>query len=118
MKPILTKWLSTADERYCFLAVNGTLQPIAYNKFVVGNANASAGKRRRQKRKTFSETDLKKLNQEFQENPLPNVFRLEELAKELGIEYKRIKVWFCNKRQTVKNEMAKNGSGDIGSGDR
>lgn len=112
MKPILEKWLSTAEERYCYLAMNGTLQPVVYNKFVVGNALAASaannGNKKRQKRATFSEGHLSRLNAEFADNPLPNVFRMEELAKELDIEYRRVKVWFCNKRQNVKNEQIKN----------
>ena len=105
--PVLRQWLSTADERYCFLAMNGSLQPVVYNKFVVGTALASSmGTKKRQKRATFSEAALQRLNREFGENPLPNVFRMEELSKETGIEYKRVKVWFCNKRQTMVKNVA------------
>ncbi len=32
--------------------------------------------------------------------------RLEELSRELGLDYKTVRVWFCNKRQLTKNRAA------------
>ena len=33
--------------------------------------------------------------------------RLEEISKDVGLDYKTVRIWFCNKRQMVKNQSAK-----------
>lgn len=72
------------------------------NKFVSGNALSSATKRR-QKRTVFPVEAVKVLTDEFESNRRPNAFHMTELAKQLGLEYKAVRVWFCNKRQSTKN---------------
>ncbi len=59
---------------------------------------------RRQKRTTFAPETLKRLNDEFEAQPSPNAFHMRELAKELGLDFKNVRVWFCNRRQNWKQQ--------------
>ena len=83
------------------MSTGGNLVPVIYNRFVVGTALASATKKR-QKRTTFSPEIIKRLKEEFAENNAPNAYRMNELGTELGLDYKAVRIWFCNRRQELK----------------
>merc|ERR1712164_85180 len=57
----------------------------------------------RVKRRTAEEVDY--LEKSFLENPLPNEVRRVQIAKILGIEERKVMIWFQNKRQRMKQRM-------------
>lgn len=101
LKPLISNWLTTADERYCYLSTTGALEPLNFNRYVLGKTVA-AQKRKRQKRTKIPIQCVDRLNRQFEQDPLPNQYRLNEIANELGMDYKTVKIWFRNKRQQSK----------------
>ncbi|TRY74453.1 hypothetical protein TCAL_10096 [Tigriopus californicus] len=101
LKPLISSWLTTADERYCYLSTSGALEPLNFNRYVLGKTVA-AQKRKRQKRTKIPTQCVDLLNRHFEQDPLPNQYRLNEIAIELGMDYKTVKIWFRNKRQHSK----------------
>ena len=84
---LLQEWLSTADQRYCYLSSGGALVPVLFNKFVVGMAGADAQNRKR-KRTTFAPETVQALNREFEVNSTPNQFRY--MCEEIRFRF----LWF------------------------
>ena len=55
------------------------------------------------KRRTAEEVEY--LEKSFLENPLPDEVRRTEIAKILGIQERKVMIWFQNKRQRMKQKM-------------
>ena len=63
---------------------------------------ASSGKSRRRNRTCFSRHQMERLEELLEENRYPDVYRREEIARELDLEEDVIRVWFKNRRAKAK----------------
>ena len=70
---------------------------------------ASSGKSRRRNRTCFSQHQMERLEELLEEDRYPDVYRREEIARELDLEEDVIRVWFKNRRAKVK-KVKKRGS--------
>ena len=61
------------------------------------------GRGGKMKRRTAEEVEY--LEKSFLENPLPNEVQRTEIAKILGIQERKVMIWFQNKRQRMKQKM-------------
>ena len=59
---------------------------------------------KRGSRQTYQKTQIKKLEAFFSENHYPQKEDRARLAKELGLETNKVKVWFQNRRSKWKKE--------------
>ena len=62
----------------------------------------SNGKSRRRNRTCFSRNQMERLEELLEENRYPDVYRREEIARELDLEEDVIRVWFKNRRAKAK----------------
>uniref|UniRef100_A0A493TX07 POU domain protein n=1 Tax=Anas platyrhynchos platyrhynchos TaxID=8840 RepID=A0A493TX07_ANAPP len=81
LKPVLEKWLSEAELR---------------NQ--EGQQNLMEFRRT-----SFTPQAIEALNAHFEKNALPTGQEITEIAKELNYDREVVRVWFCNRRQTLKN---------------
>ena len=70
---------------------------------------ASSGKSRRRNRTCFTQHQMERLEELLEENRYPDVYRREEIARELDLEEDVIRVWFKNRRAKAK-KVEKRGS--------
>lgn len=82
MRPILENWIQSKEEE------------------TGGGGNKYQKKRR--KRTSFSPEYVQMLNECFQKNPKPNLEEMQEIASKINLDLTTVKVWFCNKKQTIK----------------
>ena len=82
MRPILENWIQSKEEE------------------TGGGGNKYQKKRR--KRTSFSPEYVQLLNECFQKNPKPNLEEMQEIANKINLDLTTVKVWFCNKKQTMK----------------
>ena len=64
-----------------------------------------AGRRARRNRTCFTKQQMDRLEELLQENRYPDVYRREEIAKELDLKEEVIRVWFKNRRAKAKREQ-------------
>ncbi|XP_067992815.1 LOW QUALITY PROTEIN: POU domain, class 6, transcription factor 1 [Melanerpes formicivorus] len=91
LKPVLEKWLSEAELR------NQEGQQNLL-EFVGGEPS-----KKRKRRTSFTARPSRPLNAYFEKNSLPTGQEITEIAKELNYDREVVRVWFCNRRQTLKN---------------
>ncbi|NXA43366.1 PO6F1 factor, partial [Eudromia elegans] len=91
LKPVLEKWLSEAELR------NQEGQQNLL-EFVGGEPS-----KKRKRRTSFTPQAIEALNAHFEKNALPTGQEITEIAKELNYDREVVRVWFCNRRQTLKN---------------
>ncbi|NXD17336.1 PO6F1 factor, partial [Nothocercus nigrocapillus] len=91
LKPVLEKWLSEAELR------NQEGQQNLL-EFVGGEPS-----KKRKRRTSFTPQAIEALNAYFEKNALPTGQEITEIAKELNYDREVVRVWFCNRRQTLKN---------------
>ncbi|XP_054033455.1 POU domain, class 6, transcription factor 1 [Dryobates pubescens] len=91
LKPVLEKWLSEAELR------NQEGQQNLL-EFVGGEPS-----KKRKRRTSFTPQAVEALNAYFEKNSLPTGQEITEIAKELNYDREVVRVWFCNRRQTLKN---------------
>ncbi|KOX70658.1 POU domain, class 6, transcription factor 2 [Melipona quadrifasciata] len=59
--------------------------------------------KKRKRRTSFTPQALELLNAHFDRNTHPNGNEITNLAQRLGYDREVIRIWFCNKRQSLKN---------------
>ncbi|XP_044612032.1 POU domain, class 6, transcription factor 1 isoform X2 [Equus asinus] len=91
LKPVLEKWLNEAELRNQEGQQN-------LMEFVGGEPS-----KKRKRRTSFTPQAIEALNAYFEKNPLPTGQEITEIAKELNYDREVVRVWFCNRRQTLKN---------------
>ncbi|XP_052812177.1 POU domain, class 6, transcription factor 2-like [Mya arenaria] len=95
IKPVLERWMAEAEERY----KNG-MQNLT--EFI-----GSEPSKKRKRRTSFTPQALELLNKFFERNTHPSGAEMTELADKLNYDREVIRVWFCNKRQALKNTIKK-----------
>ncbi|XP_041366163.1 POU domain, class 6, transcription factor 2-like [Gigantopelta aegis] len=95
IKPVLERWMLEAEERY----KNGVQN---LTDFI-----GSEPSKKRKRRTSFTPQALEVLNQYFERNTHPSGSEMTELADKLSYDREVIRVWFCNKRQALKNTIKK-----------
>ncbi|CAF1122434.1 unnamed protein product [Rotaria sordida] len=105
IKPVLEKWMREAELKYGDRLKNGptNLQDL------VSDLNT----KKRKRRTSFTPQALEKLNDAFELNTHPSGTDMSTLAQELNYDREVIRVWFCNKRQALKNSAKKFKSNQI-----
>lgn len=95
IKPVLERWMKEAEERYKNGAQNLT-------EFI-----GTEPSKKRKRRTSFTPQALEILNQHFERNTHPSGAEMTELAEKLNYDREVVRVWFCNKRQALKNTIKK-----------
>ncbi|KAL5007440.1 hypothetical protein ScPMuIL_016246 [Solemya velum] len=95
IKPVLERWMLEAEERY----KNG-MQNLT--EFI-----GSEPSKKRKRRTSFTPGALEVLGQFFERNTHPSGAEMTELSEKLNYDREVIRVWFCNKRQALKNTIKK-----------
>jgi len=94
--PVLKEWMTETEKKYR----NGELR---VNDIVGMDCN-----KKRRRRTTFSTEEMDTLNMYFIDKTMhPSSFEMNQLAQQLNRDREVIRVWFCNKRQALKNEVKK-----------
>ncbi|XP_015240847.1 PREDICTED: POU domain, class 6, transcription factor 1 isoform X1 [Cyprinodon variegatus] len=91
LKPVLEKWLAEAEH----WNLKG---PQNLMEFVGGEPS-----KKRKRRTSFTPQAIEVLNSYFEKNSLPTGQEITEIARELNYDREVVRVWFCNRRQTLKN---------------
>ncbi|XP_052451071.1 POU domain, class 6, transcription factor 1 isoform X1 [Carassius gibelio] len=91
LKPVLERWLAEAE----LWNQKGQQNLI---EFVGGEPS-----KKRKRRTSFTPQAIEVLNTYFEKNSLPTGQEITEIAKELNYDREVVRVWFCNRRQTLKN---------------
>lgn len=92
--PVLKEWMAEAEKRYN----KGDLS--------LTDVTGSESSKKRKRRTSFSPGALEILNNFFTNistHPIPA--QMTELADKLNYDREVIRVWFCNKRQALKNTV-------------
>jgi len=89
--PALQSWLQEAKERH----KQGL--PVIVQEAADGKDN-----KKRKKRTVFNQETVNALNVEFDVQPSPSSQQLGFIADKMGLDKETVRVWFCNKRQTLK----------------
>ncbi|XP_043258835.1 POU domain, class 6, transcription factor 2 isoform X5 [Colletes gigas] len=93
IKPVLERWMKEAQERYK-RGVNHLTEFIGVEP-----------SKKRKRRTSFTPQALEMLNNHFDRNTHPNGNEITALAHRLGYDREVIRIWFCNKRQSLKNTL-------------
>ncbi|XP_067832842.1 POU domain, class 6, transcription factor 1 isoform X1 [Heptranchias perlo] len=109
IKPVLERWLTEAEVRHRAGIQNLT-------EFV-----GSEPSKKRKRRTSFTPQALEILTVHFEKNTHPTGQEMTEIAEQLNYDREVVRVWFCNKRQTLKNtikRLQQNDSTGAGSVER
>ncbi|XP_076180264.1 POU-domain protein pdm3 isoform X1 [Ptiloglossa arizonensis] len=93
IKPVLERWMKEAEERY-----NSGVNQLS--DFIGVEPS-----KKRKRRTSFTPQALEVLNNHFDQNTHPNGNAISALAQRLGYDREVIRIWFCNKRQSLKNNL-------------
>nr|XP_018911458.1 PREDICTED: POU domain, class 6, transcription factor 1 isoform X2 [Bemisia tabaci] len=93
IKPVLERWLKEAEERHRS-GQNHLTEFIGMEP-----------SKKRKRRTSFTPQALELLNAHFELNTHPSGTDITALAHQLGYEREVIRIWFCNKRQALKNTV-------------
>ncbi|XP_076750583.1 POU-domain protein pdm3 isoform X3 [Xylocopa sonorina] len=93
IKPVLERWMKEAEERH----KSGLHQLTDF----IGVETS----KKRKRRTSFTPQALELLNAHFERNTHPNGNEITNLAQRLGYDREVIRIWFCNKRQSMKNAV-------------
>jgi hypothetical protein len=93
------KWTST---EYYFFSLSLKNGPTNLQDLV-----ADLNTKKRKRRTSFTPQALEKLNDAFELNTHPSGVDMSILAQQLNYDREVIRVWFCNKRQALKNSAKK-----------
>ncbi|CAF1126324.1 unnamed protein product [Adineta ricciae] len=99
IKPVLEKWMHEAELKYGDRLKNG---PTNLHELVT-----DLNTKKRKRRTSFTPQALEKLNDAFELNTHPSGIDMSTLAQLLNYDREVIRVWFCNKRQALKNSAKK-----------
>ena len=106
IKPVLEKWMQEAELKYADRLKNGTPQNFA-------DLLGSESSKKRKRRTSFTPQALEVLSDAFDKNTHPSCTDMTILSNKLNYDREVIRVWFCNKRQALKNTIKKYKTGDI-----
>lgn len=95
IKPVLEKWMVDAEERFA----NGTT---TFTDIVGSDSN-----KKRKRRTSFKPDALDLLSAFFEHNTHPTGPEMTELSERLNYDREVVRVWFCNKRQALRNACKK-----------
>ncbi|KAF2880794.1 hypothetical protein ILUMI_25377 [Ignelater luminosus] len=93
IKPVLERWMKEAEERYK-----------SGQNHLTDFIGVEPSKKRK-RRTSFTPQALELLNAHFERNTHPSGTEITGLAHQLGYEREVIRIWFCNKRQALKNTV-------------
>ncbi|KAL7300714.1 hypothetical protein TKK_0006694 [Trichogramma kaykai] len=93
IKPVLETWMKEAEDR----------SKIGANHLTDFIGVEPSKKRKR--RTSFTPQALELLNAHFDRNTHPSGNEITALAQQLGYDREVIRIWFCNKRQALKNTV-------------
>ncbi|XP_048524050.1 POU domain, class 6, transcription factor 1 isoform X3 [Dendroctonus ponderosae] len=96
IKPVLERWMKEAEE--------------SYSRYKSGQNHLTdfigiEPSKKRKRRTSFTPQALELLNAHFERNTHPSGTEITGLAHQLGYEREVIRIWFCNKRQALKNTV-------------
>lgn len=98
IKPVLERWMKEMEEKW---NASGVCD-------VVDLPDSAVDSNKKRKRRTsFAPSAINLLNNYFKGNTHPTSSQMNELAEQLGYDKEVVRVWFCNKRQTLKNNYKK-----------
>ncbi|XP_063907583.1 POU domain, class 6, transcription factor 2 isoform X2 [Zophobas morio] len=98
IKPVLERWMKEAEE-----SVLNSRYKSGQNHLTDFIGIEPSKKRKR--RTSFTPQALELLNAHFERNTHPSGTEITGLAHQLGYEREVIRIWFCNKRQALKNTV-------------
>ncbi|XP_050526494.1 uncharacterized protein LOC126897169 [Daktulosphaira vitifoliae] len=103
-------WSTPESSRY-YGGSNGRLHHQQYQQTANGSAMmhpaaAAAAAKKRKRRTSFTPHALELLNGHFDRNTHPSGAEITALAARLGYDREVVRIWFCNKRQALKNAAA------------
>uniref|UniRef100_A0A673JT15 POU domain protein n=1 Tax=Sinocyclocheilus rhinocerous TaxID=307959 RepID=A0A673JT15_9TELE len=93
IKPVLERWMAEAEARHRSGMQNLT-------EFI-----GSEPSKKRKRRTSFTPQALEILNSHFEKNTHPSGQGMTEIAEKLNYDREVVRVWFCNKRQALKNTI-------------
>ncbi|XP_047470007.1 POU domain, class 6, transcription factor 2-like isoform X6 [Penaeus chinensis] len=93
IKPVLERWMQEAEDRY----KNG--------QHTLTEFMGTEPSKKRKRRTSFTPQALEVLNGHFERNTHPSGAEITALAEQLGYEREVVRIWFCNKRQALKNTV-------------
>ncbi|XP_041578218.1 POU domain, class 6, transcription factor 2 isoform X1 [Vulpes lagopus] len=93
IKPVLERWMAEAEARHRAGVQNLT-------EFI-----GSEPSKKRKRRTSFTPQALEILNAHFEKNTHPSGQEMTEIAEKLNYDREVVRVWFCNKRQALKNTI-------------
>ncbi|XP_032454406.1 POU domain, class 6, transcription factor 1 isoform X10 [Nasonia vitripennis] len=93
IKPVLETWMKEAEDRFKSGANHLT-------DFIGVEPS-----KKRKRRTSFTPQALELLNAHFDRNTHPSGNEITALAQQLGYDREVIRIWFCNKRQALKNTV-------------
>ncbi|KAM9827462.1 POU domain, class 6, transcription factor 2 [Neosynchiropus ocellatus] len=102
IKPVLERWMAEAEARHRSGMQNLT-------EFI-----GSEPSKKRKRRTSFTPQALEILNSHFEKNTHPSGQEMTEIAEKLNYDREVVRVWFCNKRQALKNTIKRLKQPDMG----
>ena len=92
--PALRSWLDWAKHR----------QSQGLPVIITDGSDQNRDIKKRKKRTVFNKDTQRVLSEEFEQNSSPSSSQLSEMADRLRLDRETVRVWFCNKRQTIKKQ--------------
>ncbi|KAI0985964.1 hypothetical protein GJ496_006424 [Pomphorhynchus laevis] len=108
IKPVLEKWMKDAERKYAHRP--SFLSKLKHGSQTYVDFINELNSRKRKRRTSFSPKALDVLNRSFACNTHPSGAEMTMLAQKLHYDREVIRVWFCNKRQALKNMSKKDSS--------
>ncbi|XP_028175339.1 POU domain, class 6, transcription factor 2 isoform X2 [Ostrinia furnacalis] len=113
IKPVLERWMKEAEERRKPIThPSGDLRRgeemcswYASGQNHLTDFIGMEPSKKRKRRTSFTPQALELLNAHFERNTHPSGTEITGLAHQLGYEREVIRIWFCNKRQALKNTV-------------
>ncbi|CAF0920438.1 unnamed protein product [Didymodactylos carnosus] len=99
IKPVLEQWMHDAEVKFGDRLKNG---PTNLHELMT-DLNA----KKRKRRTSFTPQAIEILNDAFEINTHPSGVEMTALSSRLNYDREVIRVWFCNKRQALKNSIKK-----------
>ncbi|XP_066146410.1 POU domain, class 6, transcription factor 2 isoform X2 [Euwallacea fornicatus] len=96
IKPVLERWMKEAED---------SLSRYKSGQNHLTDFIGIEPSKKRKRRTSFTPQALELLNAHFERNTHPSGTEITGLAHQLGYEREVIRIWFCNKRQALKNTV-------------
>ncbi|XP_037294418.1 POU domain, class 6, transcription factor 2 isoform X4 [Manduca sexta] len=105
IKPVLERWMKEAEERSSSFYDESEYKRYASGQNHLTDFIGMEPSKKRKRRTSFTPQALELLNAHFERNTHPSGTEITGLAHQLGYEREVIRIWFCNKRQALKNTV-------------